>query len=123
MGADPKHLRSISADPPKSLIKRTRGFICDDTRTGAYFTCEPIALADGGDMKTHYNRAMSILEKIKKQPGMTVDEILGKFTRFEREEIYPPIYDVNVSLMLDEMATVNYIELRGERAYPKNPPA
>jgi hypothetical protein len=64
-----------------------------------------IALADGGDMKTHYNRAMSILEKIKKQPGMTVDEILSKFTKFEREEIYPPIYDINVSLMLNETAT------------------
>jgi hypothetical protein len=118
-GADPKHLRSISATPPKALIKRQRGFVCDDTRTGAFFTCEPIGLAGGGDMKTHYNRAMSILEKIKKQPGMTVDEILDSFTKFEREEIYPPIYNVSVSLMLDEMATVNYIELRDGRAYPK----
>jgi hypothetical protein len=121
-GADPKYLRSISAEPPKSLVKRGRGFVCDDTRTGAFFTCEPIGLASGGDMKTHYNRAMSILEKIKKQPGMTVDEILNKFTKFEREEIYPPIYQLNVSLMLDEMAMVNYIELRDGRAYPKNLP-
>ena len=121
-GADPKYLRSISAVPPKSLIKRSRGFVCDDTRTGAFFTCEPIGLASGGDMKTHYNRAMSILEKIKKQPGLTVDEILNKFTKFEREEIYPPIYQLNVSLMLDEMAMVNYIELRDGRAYPKNLP-
>jgi hypothetical protein len=62
-------------------------------------------------MRTHYNRAMSILEKIKNDPGMTVDEILNKFTRWEREEIYPPIYSLNVSLMIDEMATVNCIEL------------
>jgi uncharacterized repeat protein (TIGR04076 family) len=51
-GADPKHLKFMPAEPPKGLIKRARGFVCDDTRTGAYFTCEPIALADGGDMKT-----------------------------------------------------------------------
>lgn len=121
-GADPKYLRSIPAEPPKSLIKRARGFVCDDTRTGAYFVCEAIDLASGGDMKTHYNRAMSILEKIKKQPGMTVDEILSKFTKFEREEVYPPIYELNVSLMLDEMATVNYIELKEGKAYPKNLP-
>ena len=65
---------------------------------------------------------MSILEKIKKQPGMSVVEILNSYTRFEREEVYPPIYELNLSLMLDEMAVVNYIELRNGRAYPRNPP-
>lgn len=122
-GADPRHLRSIPADPPDSLIKRNHGFVCDDTRTGAFFTCEPIAIASGGDMRTHYNRAMSILEKIKQDPGLTVGQILKKFTRSEREEIYPPIYPVNVALMLDEMALVDYIELRDGKAYPRNPPA
>ncbi len=121
-GADPKYLKSISADLPRELIKRGRGFVCDDTRTGAFFVCEPIGLADGGDMKTHYTREMSILEKIKKEPGMTVEEILNKFSKWEREEIYPPIYPLNVTLMLNEMATVNYIELKEGRAYPKNPP-
>jgi hypothetical protein len=53
---------------------------------------------------------------------MTVDEILSKFTQWEREEIYPPIYPLNVSLMLRELATVDYIELRDDRAFPKNPP-
>jgi hypothetical protein len=121
-GADEKYLKSISAELPQNLIKRGRGFVCDDTRTGAYFTCEPAGLADGGDMRTHYTREMSILDKIKKEPGMTVDEILNKFTEWERNDIYPPIYPLNVSLMLNEMATVNYIELKDGRAFPKNPP-
>lgn len=121
-GADPKYLRSIPAEPPGSLIKRTRGFVCDDTRTGAYFVCEPVDIARGGDMLTYYNRAMSILEKVKEQPGMTVDEILGKYTKFEREEIYPPIYELNVSLMLEEMAVVDYLEIKDGKAYPKNLP-
>ena len=121
-GADPRHLRAISAELPKTLIRRPRSFICDDTRTGACFVCEPVGLADSGDMRTHYNREMSILEKIKEEPGMTIDEILNKFTQWEKEEIYPPIYPVNVSLMLGELAAVDYIELRDGRAYPKNPP-
>jgi hypothetical protein len=121
-GADPRHLRAISAELPKTLIRRPRSFICDDTRTGACFVCEPVGLADCGDMRTHYNREMSILEKIKEEPGITIDEILNKFTQWEKEEIYPPIYPVNVSLMLGELATVDYIELRDGRAYPKNPP-
>ena len=122
-GADPKYLGSISAEPPKSLIKRQRGFVCDDTRTGAYFVCEPIGLADGGDMLTYYKRGMDILEKIKDKPGMTPDEILNKYTKWEREELYPPIYSVNLSLILGELATVDYIEMRDGRAYPKNLPA
>ena len=52
---------------------------------------------------------------------MTIDEILNKFSKWEREEIYPPIYALNVSQILGELATVDYIELRDGRAYPKNP--
>jgi hypothetical protein len=121
-GADPRHLASISAELPKTLIRRPRRFICDDTRTGACFECKPIALAGGGDMLTHYNRAMGLLAKIKAKPGMTISEILDSYTPWERDEIYPPLYPVNVGLLLDEMATVDYIELRDGRAYPKRPP-
>ena len=121
-GADPRHLAAFSAELPKALIPKPRRFICEDTRTGACFECKPVGLADGGDMLTHYNREMSILEKIKAKPGMTVDEILDQFTQWEREEIYPPIYPLNVFLMLGEMATVDYIEMRDGKAYPKNTP-
>jgi uncharacterized repeat protein (TIGR04076 family) len=121
-GADPKYLGTFSAEPPENLIKKQRGFVCDDTRTGAYFTCEPVDIAAGGDMLPYYNRAMSILERVKAQPGMTTGEILNSYSKFEREEIYPSIYELNVSLMLDEMAVVDYVEIRDGRAYPKNPP-
>lgn len=77
-------------------------------------------MASGGYTLPYYRREMSILEKIKEKPGITVDEILDKFTDFERDEIYPPLYPVNVQLMLDELAEVNYIELRDGKAYPKN---
>ena len=117
--ADPKYLSGIPAVPPGSLIKRQRGFTCDDTRTGAHFICEPVDLAGGGDMLTYYNRAMGILAKVKEQPGMTVNEILQKYTKFEREEVYPPIYDLNVSLMLEEMSVVGYVDMIDGKAYPK----
>jgi len=63
---------------------------------------------------------MTILEKIRNEPGITADEILSKFTEWEREEIYPPLSTINVRLMLDELAEVNYIELRDGKAYPKS---
>ncbi len=122
-GADPRHVAAIPAELPKTLIRRPRTFICEDTRTGACFECRPVGLADGGDMLTHYNREMSILEKIRARPGMNIEEILNQFTQFELEEIYPPIYPLNLSLMLGEMAMVEYIELRDGRAFPKTLPA
>jgi hypothetical protein len=40
------------------------------------------------------------------------------FTDFERDEIYPPLYSVNVQLMLDELEEVGYVELKDGKAYP-----
>jgi len=121
-GAEPRYLAAMPPERPTSLEKGW-GFACGDCRTSAFFVCEPIGLANGGDSLPYYNREMSILEKIKSESGMTADEILNKFSEWEREEIYPPLTPVNVQLMLDELAEVDYIELRDGKAYPKNPPA
>jgi len=99
-------------------LKKGHGFACADCRTSAYFSVETIDLASGGYTLPYYNREMSILEKVKEKPGITVEEILAKFTDFERDEIYPPLYPVNVQLMLEELAEVNYVELRDGKAYP-----
>jgi uncharacterized repeat protein (TIGR04076 family) len=107
-----------------STVERPTGlkgggtFACADCRTSAYFSVEPIDIASGGYTLPFYKREMSILEKVKEKPGITVEEILAKFTDFERDEIHPPLYDVIVQLMLDELAEVDYVELRDGRAYP-----
>ncbi len=63
--------------------------------------------------------AINTLEKIKKEPGMTSTQIMAKFTKWERDEIYPPLTPLNVPLMLGELAQVGYIKLRQGKAYPK----
>ena len=109
----------IVAPPERpSGMKGGGGFGCADCRTSAYFSVEPIDLASGGYTLPFYRREMSILEKVNEEPGMTVDEILGKFTEWERERIHPPLYSVIVQLMLEELATVGYVELRDGKAYP-----
>jgi hypothetical protein len=120
-GANRKLLQHIPQELPKDLDKRIR-FSCGDIRTLSTFEVELIGLADGGSCIPYYRREMSILEKIKEEPGMTVDEILKKFSKRDREGIYPPLHSINVGLILDELAEVDYIELRDEKAYPKNPP-
>lgn len=111
---------TIVATPQRPTgLKGDAGFACADCRTSAYFSVETIDLANGGYTLPYYKREMSILDKIKNQPGMTAEEVLNKFTEQEREGIYPPLHLVNVQLMLDELAEVNYIELRDGKAYPK----
>jgi hypothetical protein len=61
---------------------------------------------------------MAMLERIKAEPGLTRDEIIGKFTDWERDEIYPPLNPMLVECLLDEMAQVNYLERREGRYYP-----
>ena len=95
------------------------GFHCADLRILAVFRAEPFGLSDKGFDLPFYKREMSILEKIKAEPGLSADEVLAQFTRWEREEIYPPLGPVNVDLMIRELEGAGYIELRDGRTYAK----
>ncbi len=111
--------KGIVATPERpQALKGGGSFACADCRTSAYFAVEPIDLASGGYTLPFYKREMSILEKVKDNPGSTVDEILGMYSDFERDEIHPPLYSVIVQLMLDELEEVGYVEQKDGKAYP-----
>jgi hypothetical protein len=112
----------LKIDPKYNVLSPTPGkwaVSCEDVRTLATFLLEPIDLADGGFFIAQYKRQMSMLEKIKAEPGLTVDDILKRYNDFERNTVYPKLGHDLVRFMLDELATVGYIELREGRAYPK----
>jgi uncharacterized repeat protein (TIGR04076 family) len=91
---------------------------CSDPLTLASFNLEIVGLAPGGFYRGEYMREMSILEKIKGEPGLTVEDILNRYSDFERNEIYPQLNPALVKLVLEELETVNYIEMREGKAYP-----
>jgi uncharacterized repeat protein (TIGR04076 family) len=91
---------------------------CNDSRTSALFIAEPYDLASGGFDTPYYKREMSILEKIKEEPGMDAQSILTRFTEWERAEIFPPLTLVMLELMLDELAQTGYIEIIEGKSYP-----
>lgn len=110
---------SIVVTPERPTeLKKKHGFACADCRTSAYFSVETIDLASGGYTVPYYRREIDIYEKVKAEPGLTVEDILSKYTDFERDEIYPPLSAMNIKLMLDELAEVHYIDLRDGKAYP-----
>ena len=91
---------------------------CEDVRTLAAFLLEPIDLADGGFYLGDYKRQMEFLDKIKADPGLTVNELINKYSDKEKK-MYPPLLPDFVRQALEEMAAVNYIEIRDGKAYPK----
>jgi uncharacterized repeat protein (TIGR04076 family) len=93
-------------------------FVCGDSRTTAFFMAEPYDLADAGAVLPEYRRQMAILEKVKAEPGLTPEELLSRFTEWERDEIYPQLTLILTKLFMDEMAETGYIEYREGRAFP-----
>ncbi len=68
---------------------------------------------------------IAILEKIEAEPGIKTDEILERFTEFERDEISPPLTPVFLEVMLEALLDMNYIEIHDKRTYAtgKEPPS
>lgn len=120
----------IPTDARKEFLERTLpipkerrgrgGFHCADLRILAVFRAEPCGLSDKGFDLPFYKREMSILEKIKTEPGLNSAEVLESFAKWEIEDIYPPLGPVNVELMMAELEGAGYIELLDGKAYPKS---
>ena len=104
--------------PMMSKTEKAKGthFVCGDTRTLAHFSCDPVDLSDAEYCRPFYRRSMAILEKVKAEPGMTHDEILKKFTDFEREEISPPLTPVLLQVLLEALADMEYITIKEGKA-------
>ena len=118
--------------PEEALRARTRTgkakgghFLCGDHRTLAHFACEPVDLSDSDYAQPFYRREIAILEKIEKEAGIKTDEILGKFTDFERDEVSPPLTPVLLEVLLEALVDMGYIDIRDGRAYAtgKEPPS
>jgi len=109
---------NFPACPPYPTEKRgVAEFNCGDPRTFVWFTAEPYDIADNGYNVPMYNRQMAMLEKIKVDPGMTENELLNKFTKFEREEINPCLGIAVINIFLEELETVGYINIKDGKIY------
>jgi hypothetical protein len=120
-GTPEKYMKASSYFPPRTEKGRGWTFVCPDFKTSALFLAEPFGLAESGYYTPYYRREMSILEKIKAEPGIGTNEIPDRFTKRQKEEIYPPLRPSNFEIMLDELVEANYIEVRDGKAYPKSP--
>lgn len=113
--------------PPASATEKAKGahFVCGDTRTLAHFSCDPVDLSDSEYCLPFYRRSISILEKIEAEPGIETDNILKRFTDFEREEVSPPLTPVLLQVLLEALTDMGYIKVSDGkvRATGRQPPS
>jgi uncharacterized repeat protein (TIGR04076 family) len=84
--------------------------MCPDTRTAALFKVEAFDLATAGSELPYTRREITILDRVNKTGnGYPIDKIIGLFTQEERLEVYPPLSDVIIGAMLEELTAIGYI--------------
>jgi hypothetical protein len=113
--------------PAASKTEKARGahFSCSDIRTLAHFSCDPVDLSDSESCLPYYRRNIAILEKIEAEPGIKTDDILKRFTDFEKDEISPPLTPVLLQVLLEALDDLQYIQIiDGQaRATGRQPPS
>ena len=104
---------------------RDHHFICADSRILAHFSCEPADFSDCDYAQPFYRRVISILEKIESEPGIGTDEILDRFSDFQKNGIVPKLTPVLTGVLLEALEDMGYIEIKDEKAYAtgKEPPS
>ena len=91
--------------------------ICPDARTSAVFKVEAVDLCEFGESAPYFRRSMTIINQLKKKPGMNIKEIEESFTQKQLLEIYPPLTTPMITYLMEEMLCIGYAELKDEKYY------
>ncbi len=115
-GTDKKYTANASPVPSKKGIKGWP-IACQDSRILALFNAEIIGLSDKGMNKPYYRREMQILKKVKDQPGIYPAAIFKSFTKWERENIFPPLTQIMFDVLVEELIATGFIEMRAKKLF------
>jgi uncharacterized repeat protein (TIGR04076 family) len=97
----------------KGTDKGTITLTCGDNHTLAQFRLEAFDMADKGDALPYYRRAMSILSRIAKKPGVAMNKIINEFTKDEIENIYPSLGQHMVASLVGELELLGWVTVTG----------
>jgi uncharacterized repeat protein (TIGR04076 family) len=95
--------------------KRDFTLVCGDNHTLVQFKLVAYDLADRGDALPYYRRAMTILDKISKKPGIAMDKIIDEYTEDERDNIYPSLGQRIVAILVGEMELLDYVDVKNNK--------
>jgi len=99
----------------KGKEKQTVNMQCNDSHTFAQFKAKAYDLADKGDSLPYYRRAMTILGKTVKKPGIAMDKILDEYTKNEINNIYPSLGQKMVAVLVGELELLDYVDVKDNK--------
>jgi uncharacterized repeat protein (TIGR04076 family) len=99
----------------KGTEKRTLSVVCEDQKTLVVFNVEAFDLADKGDSLPYFRREMSVLNIVQEKSGIAMDEILGKFSRDEILNIYPPLGQHMITVLVGELELTGYVKVKDNK--------
>jgi uncharacterized repeat protein (TIGR04076 family) len=109
---------SITWPPPATRPEyRPVKLICPDYRTSVVAGVFAFDLSDTGRNISYFRREMVILDRILDKQGIEADKVLNEFTKEEIDGIYPALTPVMIESLLDEMAVMDYLEIRDGKVY------
>jgi uncharacterized repeat protein (TIGR04076 family) len=104
--------------PPKErIVLKDVTVICPDTRAAALFKIEAFDLSDKGHDIPYFRRQMVLLDRIFHNTGIEVEKILSLFTTSEKEDIYPPLNQITMEALIEELESLGYLEMKDLRVY------
>lgn len=121
----PPSMASLHPSLAKEKIRGMR-FACLDTRTLVQFSCQAADLSDADYCQPFYRRAISILDRVVAEPGITAEGLMERFTLFERDEISPVLTKPFMDVMLNGLEDVGYVQIQNDGsavATGKEPPS
>jgi hypothetical protein len=100
--------------PPHSERDINKGiaFVCPDSRTALVFALEAFDLAESGDSICYFRRQMVLLSRVLAKPGIAMDKILGEFTKKEAVEVHPPLSQVMIQVLVEELELMGYVTIK-----------
>jgi hypothetical protein len=93
----------------KGTEKQSITLICGDSHTRVRFKVEAFDLADKGDSLPYYRRAMTILDKAARKPGIAMDKIIAEYSKEDRDNIYPSLGQHIVASLVGELELMGYV--------------
>jgi uncharacterized repeat protein (TIGR04076 family) len=105
--------------PPhgERTVARAITVICPDIRTCAVFVLVAFDLSEKGFDMPFFRRQMAILDRVLKNQGVAQDSIIEEFSKEEREGIYPPLVSEILFPLVEELALMGYMEIKGGDAF------
>ena len=99
----------------KGTEKKDITLTCGDNHTLVQFKVEAFDLADRGDALPYYRRAMSILNKVSKKPGIAINKIRNEFTKDEIDNIYPTLGQKVTAILVGELELMGYVIVKDDK--------